>query len=844
MVRWLAVLHASTVQSQLFGSFAMPDMSLPSSVQRPVNRPQRISSASPTHVGRFELVRQLGQGGQATVWLAQDPRLERQVAIKLLRPILAQDASALEQWLREARLVGRLAHPYIVPVFEADVQGDQPYLVFEFVQGQTLAELIARQGRCTPYDAVGLMVDVLDALQAAHTAGIVHRDLKPGNIMVDTQRHARVMDFGMATALQAAPETVKPGGTPAYLAPEVLDGAAPSVSMDIYAAGLVLAEMLTGKPLVAADTNWQLLYKLASGKITLPEKMGADVDDVLRSAIERALARNPADRYTSALAFKETLQAWMTPASAATPSSNAALDFLLRRMRHKSDFPALSDSVVRIQRVASSDDDSISDLTHEILKDVALTNKLLRMVNSVQFAQANRDSVSTVSRAVSLAGFNAVRNMALSLVLLDHMQDKTHASKMLEDFMRSMMAGSIAAELCHSNAESEEAFLGALFQNLGRMLCTFYFAEEAQHIRTLVETEKIKGGEPAAALQVLGLSFEDLGVGVARVWSLPQGLQRCMRTPEGAAPTKAATGVERLQWVSVAANEVATAMLHSEPQDFDGRLGKIADQYGRPLAATTAEMTAATARARQKIVALAQALDIKAGGEALVSRFITVSSAKAAASPNGARIDQDEDSLEEHELRQGVPKSMPAILESQAQSEVSVDQVVEVLSAGIQDITNAMVEQFQLNDILRMILETMLRGLGFRCLVLCLRDPRSNTITGRFGLGSGSDSIVKSMKVPMQAEGDLFAAVCKKGADTLINDATEARMHARLPAWYTSSINAPSFLLLPLQMKGQPFALIYADQEHANGIVVNDKVLGLLRTLRNQAVMAFRQAGG
>lgn len=820
----------------------MPDMSLTSSVQRSVTHQHRTPGASPVYVGRFELLRQLGQGGQATVWLAQDPRLERQVAIKLLRPILAQDASALEQWLREARLVGRLAHPYIVPVFEADVQDDQPYLVFEYVQGQTLAELIARQGRCTPYDAVSLMVDVLDALQAAHAAGIVHRDLKPANIMVDSQRHARVMDFGMATALQAAPESVKSGGTPAYLAPEVLDGAAPSVAMDIYAAGLVLAEMLTGKPLVEADTNWQLLYKLANGKITLPEKMG--VDDVLRSAIERALVRNPADRYTSAQAFKETLQAWMTPASAATPSSNAALDFLLRRMRHKSDFPALSDSVVRIQRVASSDDDSISDLTHEILKDVALTNKLLRMVNSVQFAQVNRDSVSTVSRAVSLAGFNAVRNMALSLVLLDHMQDKTHASKMLEDFMRSMMAGSIAAELCYSNTESEEAFLGALFQNLGRMLCTFYFAEEAQHIRTLVEAEKIKGGESAAALQVLGLSFEDLGLGVARVWSLPDSLQRCMRVPEGAAPSKATTGIERLQWVSVAANEVATAMLHSEPQDLDGRLAKIADQYGRTVGVTATEMTAATSRAQQKIVALAQALDIKVGGQALVSRFITVPVSKPPVSAVHGHADQEPDSLEAHELRQGAPKSMPAILESQAQSEVSVDQVVEVLSAGIQDITNAMVEQFQLNDILRMILETMLRGLGFRCLVLCLRDPKTNVLTGRFGLGTGSDGVVKSIKVPLQAEGDLFAAVCKKGADTLINDAAEPRMHARLPVWYTRSINAPSFLLLPLQMKGQPFALIYADQAHANGIVVNDKVLGLLRTLRNQAVMAFRQAGG
>ena len=113
----------------------------------------------------------------------------------------------------------------------------------------------------------------------------------------------------------------------------------------------------------------------------------------------------------------------------------------------------------------------------------------------------------------------------------------------------------------------------------------------------------------------------------------------------------------------------------------------------------------------------------------------------------------------------------------------------------------------------------------------------------RIGLGEGSEAVVRAMKVPLNVPGDLFTAVCLRGADTLINDATEPRISARLPRWYVEGVNAPSFLLLPLQMKGQPFALIYADQAVPGGIVVDDKAPGLLRTLRNQAVMAFRQAG-
>ena len=278
------------------------------------------------------------------------------------------------------------------------------------------------------------------------------------------------------------------------MAPEATAGAAPAPSMDIYSAALVLVELLTGRPLIHQTDTWQALYRIANETLALPSDLGPGVDDNLRAILQRALAREPSARFASAADFRDALRAWAAPVSAPTAASNATLDFLLRRMLHKSDFPALSDSVARIQRVASSEDDSISDLTNEILKDVALTNKLLRLVNSVNFAHASRGSVSTVSRAVSLVGFNAVRNMALSLVLLDHMQNKQHASQMREEFLRSMMAGSLAAELCGPGQGSEEAFIGAMFQNLGRMLCEFYFPEEASQIRALAASGRVEGG--------------------------------------------------------------------------------------------------------------------------------------------------------------------------------------------------------------------------------------------------------------------------------------------------------------------------------------------------------------
>jgi eukaryotic-like serine/threonine-protein kinase len=805
----------------------------------PLNTAKRMSTLArqmPGAIGRFEVRRPLGQGAQATVWLGFDPRLEREVAIKLMRPFAADGPQMLAEWLQEARSVSRLTHPRIVPVFEADVHEQQPYLVFEYAAGESLAEYLRQRGALPARDAVRVMLDVLDGLQAAHAVGVIHRDLKPSNILVQEGLRARVMDFGMAARVHGTGQAGGAGvsGTPAYLAPEAAKGAAPAPAMDVFSAGLVLAEMLLGRPLVDEPDSYRAIHRIAQEDLALPADLDPQVDDALRAIVLRALARDPARRYASAQALRDALQGWAAPKSAAAAEAaaaqNSTLDFLLRRMRHKSDFPTLSDSVMRIQSVASSDTESVSDLTNEILKDVALTNKLLRLVNSVNYAHAGGGTISTVSRAVSLVGFNAVRNMALSLVLLEHMQDKAHVGQLKEEFLRALMAGSVASELAMATREGEEAFIGAMFQNLGRLLTEFYFPEEARQVRGLLASVDHQGGEEAAAIQVLGLAFEDLGAGVAKAWSLPDSLQRCMRKPSGLPPGKTPeNGPERLRWTALAANEISETLLRSEPAQVAVRLREVIARHARVLGRDSAQIEQAIAKARSKLVQLAQVMDIRVLPGSAAGRLLL------APAPEGAG-GAAEDALQTHALRASVPASG-------APAERSKAQTTEMLAAGVQDITNAMVEQFKLNDVLRMILETMYRALSFRRIVFCLRDPRTETLTGRFGLGEDNQEAVRALRVPLKAEGDLFAAVCTRGADTLISDATEARMAARLPPWYRQSLNAPAFLLLPLQLKGAPFALIYADQTQPGGILLDEKELALLRTLRNQAVMAFRQAG-
>ncbi|NCT85108.1 MAG: HDOD domain-containing protein [Comamonadaceae bacterium] len=790
----------------------------------------------PPQLGRFRLLKPLGEGAQATVWLAHDPLLDREVAVKLLKAQLADagEAGSVDEWLHEARAVSRLTHPNIVPVFEADTQGGRSYLVFEYVSGGTLSQRLRAGPRPTAAEAVTLMLGILDGLSAAHAAGLVHRDLKPSNILLDARGRPRVMDFGIAarvsTAADAASRIV---GTPGYISPEAARGAPPHPQMDLFAAAVMLAEMLSGQRLNHDPDPWRAIQRVQTTQLMLPAGLDAGVDDALRAIVQRGLAREPAARWPSATLLRDALAAWLRPvAEPDAPQDAPVLDFLLRRMRHKSDFPALSDAIGRIQRLTQSEQESVASLSNEILKDVALTQKLLRLVNTAQYRHMGGGGIGTVSRAVALIGFAGIRNLALSLVLLERMENKGHARRLREDYLRSLMAASLARELCANPREAEEAFLAAMFHHLGRSLTEFYFPEEAEAVRRLVgpaEDGQPALGEEAASTQVLGMSYEALGLGVARQWGLPASLQRAMHRPAGEAPQRLLEdATERQRWLARASNDMADLILDTPPEQTHARLRALAQRHARALGLSAETFEQAADTARQHLAQMMAALDLQLPRDSRAQRLL------APLQPSA------DDSLTQHQLAPTL-----ALERGPQETASSTEQAIQLLAAGVQDITDVMVDNFQLNAVLRMILETIYRALGFRRVIFCLRDARGQALTGRLGVGADVERLAPLLRVDLTAQPpDLFAAVCLKGADTLIQDARSPNITPRLPGWFRGELQAQSFLLLPLMLKGAPLGLIYADHARAGAVQLGDKELSLLRTLRNQAVMAFRQATG
>jgi len=273
-------------------------------------------------IGRFEIRSELGRGSQSVVYLAWDPQLQREVAIKTLH----FDGSNAEEnavLLDEARMVSRLRHPNAVPIYDAGEQDGDLYLVFEYVEGRSLLEALEAEGRMPAPKAANFMRQVLDAVAQAHALGIIHRDLKPSNILIDRQGVPKVMDFGIASRLpEAGRENSRELiGTPAYMAPEYITLHLVSEKMDVFAAGLILLEMITGQRVFQGGGAETLLYRIACEPVTLPREAG--IDDVLGNIILRACALDPAHRFATAAEMRQALDNYL--GSALAPPTAAAM---------------------------------------------------------------------------------------------------------------------------------------------------------------------------------------------------------------------------------------------------------------------------------------------------------------------------------------------------------------------------------------------------------------------------------------------------------------------------------------------------------------------------------------
>ncbi len=781
-------------------------------------------------IGRFEVLSELGKGGHGVVYLAHDTQLNRQVAIKIWR----NSTHDTERLTHESHIVSRLQHPNIVSLYDSGEHEGSPFLVYAYIEGLTLAQILKQKKSLPLVRSAEIACGVLDGLAYAHEQGVLHLDVKPANIMISSDGVAMVMDFGLARVTQKGePLQDSPfNGTPRYMAPEVIAGKPADAPSDIYAVGTVLYEMVTGKFAVSGDDVFEVLNRAANEKISAPSTLNEGVDEKLELIILKAVAKNPDERYSSMSVMKDALQDYLGKSreiDVANNGTHSTLEFLIRRMRSKSDFPALSSIISEINQIVSSESESSNKLARTILQDFALSNKLLKLVNTASYGQFG-GTINTVSKAVVILGFETVRNIAMTLILLEFLQNKTQAIQLKDEVIQAIFSGVVAAKLSTENniRDVEEVMVCSMFYNLGRMLGVFYLFDESQEVSRLIEQGL---SEEHAARKVLGISYSELGLGVARSWHFPPRLLAGMRKLSDEKIRPAKGDLDELTVTVNLAHELCEVAASGSVVNKNQSLGKLVRRYGSAIDISERKLSSALDEGLNELASRSGMLGLGSIKSPLIAKVSKWCGHTEAGKPQGrSDLVVGQDNI----------ISLDQVVEPQSGVAPALDTDA-ILGAGIQDVTSSLISDYNLNDVLQMILETIYRGMGFNRAIILIRDNKHNAMVAKFGFGEDVLAVIPLFRFPLTPTPDVFHLSVEKGLDIAMEDIHAPNIANKIPVWYRSAINAPCFMLLPIMVKDKAIGLFYADMLEPNTLKVSQQQLSLLRTLRNQAVLAIKQ---
>lgn len=496
------------------------------------------------------------------------------------------------------------------------------------------------------------------------------------------------------------------------------------------------------------------------------------------------------------------------------------MEMLLARMDAGGDFPGLSRTISEINHAVGDENTRADRLTEVILRDISLTKKLLRLVNAAHLGSFGSQPISTISRAVVILGFDAVRDAAISLMLFEHLANKAHVDELKGEAVDSFYRGILGRLLAASAGvrDGEEAFIGALFRDLGRLMARFHFYDETQRVEALMAEDM--RDEQSAALHVFGVDYDQIGLGIARHWHFPGNILHAM-TPLEDGPVRGGGGDgERLRVAANLARDLHRSLAGKDPEEQEQAIDTLYMRYRDAARIDRDKLSETVRKAVETLRKEAVIIGVDVGKSALLKSL----SAK-------------------HGDAKGAEAGEAAIEEAREEAELDAaagDEPTGVLAQGMQDITSMLLGQYHLADIFKTVVEIFYRTQLFDHVLVCTLDRPSQSLLGRVGLGRKAAALRLAFRIPLSFAPDVFHAATSKGQDILISDATAANIRARIPEWYLRAADAHAFLLLPIMLNGKPLGLIYADRS-GEALNIPPQALGLLKALRNQATLALRQ---
>jgi HD-like signal output (HDOD) protein len=491
---------------------------------------------------------------------------------------------------------------------------------------------------------------------------------------------------------------------------------------------------------------------------------------------------------------------------------------LLAKVSGDDEMFALGSSVARVVQMATSDDQGTHDLAYYVLSDVALTQRILRLSNTVSYRTMSGTQVTTVSRAISLLGFDNVKTAALAMMLVDALSNSAHANSVRIELEASLCASLVGRELArHSSYHgAEEASIAALFKNLGPLLVASHEHDRYREINKLVALGKHNVNQ--AAQQVLGCSYDTLSEAVLGEWQIPDVIVRAQSSLPPGSLKPAANRGDWMRQVASFAMEVARLVgREAEPAESIEALALLA-RYGKALGI---------------------------GKEELDQLFLTVRAEMDGLleSMNMARTPPPRE--------EPVADGLPSVLQQATLDAAEPDEgrhpsgkpknARELLLAGLQDVTQMRAAgATKVNDVIFAVLETLYLSMGFRFATVCLKDVRSQQYRARVSFGEEHTANQAGFAFPLESRRDIFHLAMENDADLMIEDAASPKIRDLLPSWHRALLpDARSFIVLPLIVNKVQVGLFYADRIRTAPEGVPPDETSLIKALKSQVLAAL-----
>ncbi len=548
-----------------------------------------------------------------------------------------------------------------------------------------------------------------------------------------------------------------------------------------------------------------------------PDDIHIDAEDLFDIHVEEITKETEQDGHS----FDET-------------KNEATLNTLLEKMQRNQNFPAMSRNITELNSKASRQDTSAHQLANIIIKDYGLTTKLLKLVNSPLYGQY-RGRVMTVSRAVVIMGFEQVRQLAVGLMLFEHLQTKSkRQAKALKDAaLGSLTSGLMAKEMAKhiDGIDGEEALVCSMFNNLGKHLSIYYFPKENRDIRHLVQKKGFS--ENQAALKVMGISHKNFGQALAKQWEFPELIRQSMdHLPSGKVPKPNGKN-EQLRDLSSFTNELTEIAGKARPQNLKTTLDKMTNRFENSFTVSKIVVEKALKGTISELQDYSKILNMKLQDSTFVRRAQRFSGAKQAVQSGKPRVSivsefPEVDSLE------------PPFVVNEDPPIDKLEEQKKILSSGTEEVILAMTKSYDLNSLIMMVLETIYRGLDLSRIIFCIHDVKKGAMIARSGFGEDVETLRRQFRFKPRRGRDLFNQAVSRGTDIIVDDARDPRFKDRQPAWFRRIADPKVVLLYPVIVRNFPAGLFYGDMLTSEK-KVNRGLLMHMNKLRNQTARAMRE---